>query len=297
MNNEIITIEQELHNIAAAFEQAGLYYGHGTETAWDEAAWLLAHALGLSPQNGQLQQGTPISVSQIKRIREIADLRIETRKPLAYLINSAWFCGLEFYVDERVIVPRSPIAELIANDFKPWVSQTPRHILDLCTGCGCIAIACAVQFPEAVVWATDINLSALDVARVNIERHGVKDRIALYEADLFDGLPEQKFDLIICNPPYVDAADMAQLPPEFGHEPAQALAAGKDGLVFVRRILHDAVNFLPPDGVLVCEVGNSQNTLCEAYPRWPFTWIEFEHGGFGVFALTAGELEKGRSLE
>lgn len=290
MKDKPLTIERKLNEIAAIFEQAQLYFGHGTETAWDEAAWLIAHVLGISPQNEQLDAETVIPKEQDVRISKLVEDRVKTRKPLAYLINSAWFCGLEFYVDERVIVPRSPIAELIANEFTPWLSKAPQHILDLCTGSGCIAVACAVQYPQVQILATDIDPAALEVARMNTERHNVADRVRLYQADLLDGLPTGRFDLILCNPPYVGAKDMAGLPVEYSHEPQQALAAGADGLDAVRRILRAVGNFLEPDGVLICEVGNGQETLCEVYPRIPFTWVEFDYGGQGVFVLAANEM-------
>ncbi len=292
MNRSSSTLDKLLFEISQVFEAANLNYTHGTETAWDEAAWLLASVLDISPQAEKLDIDTPISNDQEQRIREIASARISSRKPLAYLINSAWFCGLEFFVDERVIVPRSPIAELIANNFSPWLIDTPWRILDLCTGGGCIAIACAIQYSQASVTASDISQDALDVARVNIDRYKLGDRIDLVRSDIFEDLPAQQFDLIVCNPPYVDADDMAVLPEEHRHEPLLALAAGKDGLSFVDRMLRTAGNFLSPQGVLVCEVGNSEIALCKAYPTVPFTWIDFEHGGHGVFILDANELQK-----
>ena len=286
------TLGELIQEISQKFEAAQLHCAHGTETAWDEAAWLLTHVIGWSPQTGEFCADTPATGEQVQQIRKIADKRIQTRRPLAYLLNSAWFCGLEFYVDERVMVPRSPIAELIANDFTPWLTHPPQRILDLCTGSACIAIACAVQYPEANVTATDISRDALAVAQLNVERYQLADRVKFYQADIFQGLPQQLFDLIVCNPPYVDAIDMANLPEEYRHEPGLALRAGTDGLDFVRQMLPIAGNFLSANGVLVCEVGNSEMALCDAYPNVPFTWIEFEHGGHGVFALTAQELLK-----
>jgi ribosomal protein L3 glutamine methyltransferase len=288
--SNVLTIRQIIHEVSDAFERAQLVYGHGTETAWDEAAWLALSVLGVSPQQEELDANIPVSEEQAQRIRGLAQQRIQTRKPLAYLLNSAWFCGLEFHVDERVIVPRSPIAELIANDFAPWLRQTPRRILDLCTGSGCIAIACAVQFPSARVDATDINEQALAVATANAQRHDVQDRVQLYQADVFTGLPPNQYDVVVCNPPYVGAEEMSGLPAEYQQEPELALAAGQDGLDIVRRLLQDAGNFLTPNGILICEVGNSETTLCQAYPAMPFTWLEFEFGGHGVFLLTADDL-------
>ncbi len=281
-----------IQEISQKFEAAQLHYAHGTETAWDEAAWLLTHVVGLSPQVEEFSADTPVPEEQIQQIWNVAEQRIQTRKPLAYLLNSAWFCGMEFYIDERVIVPRSPIAELIANDFAPWVTDPPRRILDLCTGSACIAIACAIQYPAADVTAADISPDALAVAQRNVERYQLTNRVRLYQTDIFQGLALQRFDLIVCNPPYVDAKDMANLSDEYRYEPQSALQAGMDGLDFVRKMLPVVGNFLSPNGVLVCEVGNSEKVLCDAYPEIPFTWIEFEHGGQGVFALTAQELSK-----
>ncbi|MBN1378197.1 MAG: 50S ribosomal protein L3 N(5)-glutamine methyltransferase [Gammaproteobacteria bacterium] len=290
MTGIAITIEQKIREVSARFEQAHLTFGHGTENAWDEAAWLVLGVLGISPQMEQLDADIPVSLEQAQRIRDLVERRIQMRKPLAYLLNSAWFCGLEFYIDERVIVPRSPIAELIANDFAPWLKKTPQTILDLCTGSGCIAVACALQFPLARVTATDISDEALSVAKINVNRHALEDQLQLYKADVFTGLPPCQYDLIVCNPPYVDAEEMAVLSPEYQQEPGLALAAGHDGLDFVRRMLNEVGNFLTPDGVLVCEVGNSEVALTQAYPYMPFVWQEFEQGGYGVFILTRSDL-------
>ena len=292
MLNNLLTVADTIRAISALFDSAGLYYGHGTENAWDEASWLVLSVMGISPQLEEVDGAIPVSGQQAGRIQELAEQRIRTRKPLAYLLNSAWFCGLEFFVDERVIVPRSPIAEMITDHFSPWITGMPRRILDLCTGSACIAIACAKQFPDADVTGTDISDEALAVAGLNVERHGLRDRVLLCRADIFTGLPKARYDLIICNPPYVDADEMANLPPEFLQEPESALAAGADGLEFVRRLLQEAGNFLVPDGVLVCEVGNSEQALSRAYPCLPFIWPEFECGGSGVFVLRCGDLEE-----
>jgi ribosomal protein L3 glutamine methyltransferase len=288
--NSTLNVAQMIDATGKTFERAQLSYGHGTENAWDEAAWLVLACLGISPQTENFDADIPVSPQQAQRIQELIERRVQTRKPLAYLLNSAWFCGLEFFVDERVIVPRSPIAELIGNDFAPWVKKPPQKILDLCTGSGCIAIACALQFPSAQVDATDISADALTVAAINAGRHAVEDRVRFYQADVFSGLPQRRYDLIVCNPPYVDADDMARLPPEYRQEPGLALAAGQDGLDIVRRLLREAGNFLAADGVIVCEVGNSEEALANAWPRIPFIWLEFEQGGSGVFVLTADEL-------
>lgn len=280
--------------IAQRLEDAGLVFGHGTENAHDEAAWLVIHALGFSPAEPLPEPSAPVQAADIARVEDLLQRRIQTRKPLAYLLNSAWFAGLEFYVDERVIVPRSPIAELIAREFSPWLTGPPRRILDLCTGSGCIAIACARQFDDAHVDATDISADALDVAGVNRRKHGLEDRVTLIQADVFEGLPHRNYDIIVSNPPYVDAGAMADLPAEYRNEPALALAAGKDGTTIVRRILAGAPEYLSPEGILVCEVGDSEEALTAAFPAIPFVWLDFEFGGHGVFLLAAEDLRAHR---
>lgn len=276
--------------IARRLEDAGLVFGHGTENAHDEAAWLVIHALGLSPAEPLPEPSAPVGADEIARVDDLLQQRIHTRKPLAYLLNSAWFAGLEFYVDERVIVPRSPIAELIAREFSPWLTAPPRRILDLCTGSGCIAVACAAQFDDSHVDATDISTNVLEVAGINLRKHRLEDKVSLIQADVFEGLPKRNYDIIVGNPPYVDAGAMAELPDEYRSEPALALAAGEDGLTIVRRILAGATEYLSAEGILVCEVGDSEEALMAAFPKIPFVWLEFEFGGHGVFLLTAGDL-------
>lgn len=280
--------------IARHLEDAGLVFGHGTENAHDEAAWLVIHALGFSPAEPLPEPSAPVQAPEIARVEDLLRRRIQTRKPLAYLLNSAWFAGLEFYVDERVIVPRSPIAELIAREFSPWLTAPPRRILDLCTGSGCIAIACARQFDDVLVDATDVSADALDVAEINRRKHRLEDRVTLIQADVFEGLPQRNYDIIVSNPPYVDAGAMAELRAEYRTEPKLALAAGKDGLTIVRRILAGAVEYLSPEGILVCEVGDSEEALVSAFPAIPFVWLDFEFGGQGVFLLTAEDLRAHR---
>ncbi|EEX36679.1 hypothetical adenine-specific methylase yfcB [Vibrio metschnikovii CIP 69.14] len=216
--------------------------------------------------------------------------RINERTPIAYLTNKAWFCGLEFFVDERVLVPRSPIGELIQAQFSPWLLDEPTRIMDLCTGSGCIAIACAYAFPEAEVDAIDISADALQVAEQNIQDHGLEQQVFPIRSDLFRDLPKEQYDIIVTNPPYVDQEDMNSLPDEFKHEPELGLAAGTDGLKLARRILANAPHYLTDNGILVCEVGNSMIHLVDQYPNIPFTWLEFENGGHGVFLLTKQQL-------
>lgn len=280
--------------IAQHLEDAGLVFGHGTENAHDEAAWLVIYALGFSPAEPLPEPSAPVQAAEIACVEDLLQQRIQARKPLAYLLNSAWFAGLEFYVDERVIVPRSPIAELIAREFSPWLTAPPRRILDLCTGSGCIAIACACQFDDVHVDATDVSADALDVAGINRRKHRLEDRVTLIQADVFAGLPQRNYDIIVSNPPYVDAGAMAELPAEYRTEPELALAAGEDGLTIVRRILAGAMEYLSPEGILVCEVGDSEEALMTAFPAIPFVWLDFEFGGHGVFLLTAEDLRAHR---
>ena len=276
---------------------AGLYYGHGTDNPLDEAAWIVGASLGVAPDRLDAERDRRLTPAEAETLRALVAARIETRKPAAYLLNEAWFAGLEFYVDERVIVPRSIIGEFIAEQFQPWIDAGKVHsALDLCTGSGCIAIALAHYFPEAQVDAADISREALEVARVNVEQHAMQARVTLIESDLFAALAGRRYDLIVTNPPYVDAADLAALPDEYRHEPQLALAAGDDGLAAITRILRDAPDHLHPDGVLIAEVGNSHLALAERYPDVPFTWLTSESGDESVFLVTAAELATCREV-
>jgi ribosomal protein L3 glutamine methyltransferase len=289
--NALTTVRDFIHWGASRFAEAGLVFGHGTDNALDEAASLVMHVMRLGAELPDDRLDAVLSDTERREVMALMQARVSTRKPAAYLTHEAWFAGLPFYVDERVLVPRSPIAELIAERFAPWiVPERTENILDLCTGSGCIAIACAFAFPEARVLATDVSQDALAVARINVERHRVEKRVQLLESNLFGHIAERRFDLIVSNPPYVPLAEMQQLPDEFRHEPELGFSAGGDGLDIVAQILHQASGHLTAGGVLVVEVGCSQAAVSEQYSGVPFLWLEFEHGGEGVFLLEQAQL-------
>lgn len=288
--SELSTLQDMVRWTVSRFNAAGLFYGHGTDNAWDEAVQLILPSLYLPIDVPPHVLNSRLTTSERQCIVERVVKRINERIPTAYLTNKAWFCGLEFFVDERVLVPRSPIGELIEAQFQPWLTQEPQRVMDLCTGSGCIAIACAHAFPEAEVDAVDISEGALEVAEQNIQDHGMEQQVFPIRSDLFSALPKDQYDLIVSNPPYVDEDDMNSLPDEFTHEPELGLAAGSDGLKLVRRILANAPDYLTDNGILICEVGNSMVHMMDQYPQVPFTWIEFENGGHGVFMLTKAQL-------
>lgn len=278
------------------FHAEELYFGHGTDNAWDEARQLVLGALHLPWDIADGYLDCRLEEDECMHLRALLQRRIEERVPAAYLLGEAWFCGLPFLVDERVLVPRSPIGELIGQRFAPWLPYEPARILDLCTGSGCIGIACAHEFPEAEVVLADLSFDALEVANRNIERHGLDERVYTVQGDGFAGLPGQRFDLIVSNPPYVDAEDFADMPEEYRHEPAMGLACGEDGLDLVRRMLAEAADHLTERGVLIVEVGNSQTHVEVLYPEVDFTWLEFRLGGHGVFLLTATQCREYQEL-
>lgn len=292
MPTQISTIQDFISWGEKILEDAGLFYGHGTENALDEAAFLILHTLHLPCDLPSERFKDELTESEKKEVVEILERRISERKPASYLTNEAWFSGLSFYVDERVLVPRSPIAELIEENFSPWInSNRVERVLDLCTGSGCIAIATAYAFPEALVDAVDLSEDALQVARINIKRHAMEQRVVPVQSDLFSGLVGQQYDIIVSNPPYVSRDELKQLPPEYTHEPEFGLVSGIDGLDAVVKILQQASGFLKPDGILVVEVGNTESIMEERFPTLPFTWLEFERGGHGVFLLTKEQLK------
>ncbi len=288
-SNHSHTIESAIRAAAALFEQSALCFGHGTETAIDEASWLILHAMGLSPAQAP-DYAEILSEEQVAACNAIVQKRITDRTPAAYLTGQAWFAGHCFLCDERALVPRSPLAELINDQFFGLLDGVEKPaILDLCTGGGCIAIACAHASPEATVHASDISNEALALARENVDLHGLQSRVQLLQGSLFDPLSE-RYDLIVSNPPYVDAQDIASMPDEFSHEPMLGLAAGRDGLDLVRIMLRDAADYLKPNGLLVVEVGNSWQALEQAYSHLDFGWVEFSNGGHGVFVLSRDAL-------
>ncbi len=286
------SIEAILDQVHKLFLEADLFYGHGSDNAWDEAVYLVMSALNMPIQGDPEQLHQILSEDQISLIHDWTEQRINSRQPLPYITGKAYFCGLEFEVNEDVLIPRSPIAELIDSGFSPWLDEEPAAVLDLCTGCGCIAIACAYAFPDAKVVATDISSSALKVASRNLQQHNLENRMCLFQGDLFQAVSDskQRYDLIVSNPPYVDDEDMLDLPDEFKREPELALVAGNDGLDLVRIMLSQASRYLSKKGILVIEVGNSAAALEKAFPKVPFTWIDFEYGGDGVFVLDKQQL-------
>jgi len=284
-----LTVGDLLRETALRFRRARLHFGHGTGNARDEAAWLIGHVTGIHPGDVHLHLQDAVTAAHVKRIRRVAERRARERVPLAYLLNEAWLDGRTFYVDRRVLVPRSYISELLRGRLRPWV-RTPRRILDLCTGSGCLAILAAAAFPKASVDATDISVAALNVARINVDRYGLAPRVRLLLSDLYRAIPYERYDLILTNPPYVDARTMKALPREYRHEPAKALAAGRDGLDIVRDILAETSDHLTPRGVLVCEVGDSRRALEHAFPLLPFTWPETSEPDACVFLLERAQL-------
>ena len=292
LENQSQTVGELIEAVAGELDRADVFCGHGTANVIDEAACLVFHVAGLAHDDADFAglYARAVAPGVAGRVREILAARMTDRVPLPYLLNEAWFAGRPFYVDERVLIPRSPFAELIAARFEPWVAaRRVRRILEIGTGSGCIAIACALAFPDAEVVATDISQAALDVARINVDRYALADRLTLVAADLFDGV-EGVYDLIVSNPPYVPDEDVAALPAEYGHEPYSALSCGPDGLESARHILQDAPRHLDAEGVLALEVGVGWQALEAVFPQLPFIWPELESGGEGIGLLFAHDL-------
>jgi len=277
-------------------KRARVYFGHGTDNARDEAVALVLYVMKLPPDAPVRVLTRRVSAAQRERFEALLKRRLADRVPLPYLTNEAWFAGLPFYVDERVLIPRSAIAELVERRFAPWISAARvTNVLDMGTGSGCIALACAKAFPRARVDGVDIDAPALEVAAINRRKLRLTRRVELIESDHFTALSGRSYDIIVSNPPYVGEREMRGLPREYGHEPRRALESGRDGLDSVATILHQAHQFLKPKGLLVVEVGNTERILAKAFPKLPFTWLDFERGGGGVFLLTREQLEKAPS--
>ena len=323
---QLVSIRDFIRFSVTQLRNYDVVVAQGTTDEFAEASAIVLHSLSLDWSANEQILDCRLTTSEKQLVLGLLEERIAERKPLSYLINLSYFCDLPFYVDERVLIPRSPIAELIRQQFHPYFEVTelakplgvspneksavfydhgldvkqlsqPERILDLCTGSGCIAIALATRFVDALVDAVDIDKGALEVAMVNVDHHDLGHQVNVIESDLFAKIPaENQYELIVTNPPYVDAAIMADLPPEFLYEPEHALAAGQDGLDLVHRILFEAPDYLSPDGLLVCEVGDSEWALKQAYPEIQFDWLKFAHGGHGVFAITYDELVANRQL-
>lgn len=288
--DDLHTVRDYLRYAASRFADSPLFYGHGTDNVWDESVQLVMRSLKLPLENNTLFLDARLVREERQLIHERIERRIQERVPLAYLLGEAWFMGMPFQVDERVLVPRSPIGELLEKGLQPWLGDKQVvRLLDLCTGSGCIGIGAATVFEDAEVDISDVSPEALEVAASNIEMHGVGDRVTAIQSDVFDNI-EDIYDVILSNPPYVDAGDLAGMPDEFRHEPELGLAAGADGLDIAHRIIDKAADHLSPGGLLIVEVGNSWVALDEAYPDLPLTWLDFEHGGDGVFLVTAEDL-------
>ena len=292
--NELITLRDWLRHAVSRFTEAGLFFGHGCDNAFDEAAWLVLHTLHLPNEKLDIFLDARLTRAERLAVQRILELRIATRQPSAYLTHEAWLGEFPFYVDERVIVPRSYFAELLADGLSPWIEEPGqvKRALDLCTGSGCLAILMAHAFPDAKIDAVDLSADALEVAHRNVADYSLAERVSLLESDLFEALAGRRYDLILSNPPYVTAEAMRTLPPEYRHEPSLALAAGEDGLDLVRRILGRARAHLVPHGLLAVEVGHNRDIVERAFPQLPFTWIDSESAEGKIFILQREQLPR-----
>lgn len=290
--DELRTIRDLIRWGTSRFAESELWYGHGTDNPLDEAAAITYAVLNLPHQLDASYLESRLTRTERERVLALFKRRIEERVPVPYLTHEAWFCGLPFYVDERVLIPRSPICELIEGRFSPWIGdRSVNRALDIGTGSGCIAIAMAHAFPEALVDAVDIDPDALAIAELNVQQHALPGQVNVIESDLFAGLGGRRYELIVSNPPYVSAEEMSDLPEEYRHEPERALVSGEFGLDHVIPLLSAALDHLDPEGLLVVEVGNSWEALEAMLPEVPFHWVEFERGGDGVFALDGQTLQ------
>lgn len=295
--SELSTIGDFIRWAVTHFNEQELFYGHGTDNAWDEAVNLVLTVLHLPPDVDQRVLNSNLTTSEKQKVTQLVQARITKRVPVAYLVNEAWFAGYSFYVDERVLVPRSPIAELIEDGFTPWVEEgSVGRVLDLCTGSGCIGITCALMFEDVEIDATDISADALAVAEKNVARYDVGSQVTLIESDLFSALEGKQYDVIVSNPPYVASSDYNELPTEYHQEPKDALVCADEGLSIVKKILCEAEQFLTPQGILIIEVGIAQERLEALFDGVPFTWLQFERGGEGVLLLTVNELREFKSI-
>ena len=296
ITSRLRTLRDHIRWAVSRFHEHELFHGHGADNAWDEARQLVLGAVHLPFEVADSYLDCQLEDDERVRVQHLLKRRIEERVPTAYLLGEAWYCSMSFLVDPRVLVPRSPIGELIEKRFEPWLPAEPARILDLCTGSGCLGIVAADVFQEAEVVLADLSFDALEVANLNIERHGLDGRVFTVQGDGFGGLPGQRFDLIVSNPPYVDAEDFADMPAEYGHEPALGLACGNDGLDLVRRMLAEAADHLTEQGLLIVEVGNSQVHVEALYPEVDFLWLDFARGGHGVFLLCAQQCREHQAL-
>ncbi len=293
MTAQKITRRAAVESAAKELDQNDVYFGHGTDNSFDEALSLILYVLGLDYSISEDDLEVYVSPDEQQEISAIIKRRIQTRIPAPYLTHRTWFMGLEFYVDERVLIPRSPLAELIYAKFRPWLKQQKElKILDLCTGGGCIAIASAVAIKDAQIVASDISVGALEVCQRNINYHKLQHRITSIQSDLFSNLADQQFDLIVTNPPYVPQETRQQLPQEYLHEPDIGLYSGEEGLDIPLTILRQAGSYLKDSGLLVMEVGESQQRLMNAVPKYPLVWLEFEYGGEGVCVIEKADLDR-----
>ncbi|MDR2614597.1 MAG: 50S ribosomal protein L3 N(5)-glutamine methyltransferase [Candidatus Accumulibacter sp.] len=289
---ELLTLRDLMRFAVSRFNEADVFFGHGTDNAWDEAAYLLLHSLRLPMDRLDSCMEAHLTAGERANALELIRRRVAERLPAAYLTHEAWLGGYRFHVDERVIVPRSHIAELLREQLSPWISDpwAVGRVLDVGTGSGCLAILAAEAFPEAAVDALDLSPEALAVARLNVEEYGLEERIRLIESDAFAAIPSERYDLILANPPYVDAESMARLPDEYRREPRLALEGGEDGLDFVRLLLAQAARHLKPDGLLIVEIGNNKDALERAFPRLSFVWLATQAGESFVFLLRRKDL-------